>query len=92
MSFFKSIGTKKEKEEKSVKTEFNSNLPSLEFVGNREVIIEGSKGVLLYSQEKIRINTISMVLEFSGRNLNLKCISDSALIIDGFIFDVSFCV
>ncbi len=92
MSFFKSKGTKKEKEEKSVNTEFNSDLPSLEFVGNREVIIEGSKGVLLYSQEKIRINTVSMVLEFSGRNLNLKCISDTALIIDGFICEVSFCM
>ncbi len=67
-----------------------SSAPCIEFSGNREVIIEGSKGVLEYSTECIRVNTVGMVITLSGRELNLRCISDSALIIDGFITDVSF--
>ena len=52
--------------------------------------MEGSKGVLEYSAERIRVNTADMIITFSGRELDLKCISDSALIIDGFITDIGF--
>lgn len=90
MDFFKRKKKDREKENQKIKAEFNYDLPSLEFVGNREVVIEGSKGVLEYSDTKIRINTPLMILCFIGRNLNLKCISESALIIDGYITDVSF--
>lgn len=69
---------------------FNSQLPELEFSGNREVVIEGSKGVLEYDTNTIRINTNSMILCFHGRDLNLKCISPTALIINGFITNVEF--
>ncbi len=69
---------------------FDYSLPELQFSGNKEVVIEGSRGVLEYSQDKIRINTNSMVITFCGRNLNLRCISSSALIIDGFILNVEF--
>ncbi len=66
--------------------------PCIEFSGNREVVIEGSKGVLEYSTGCIRVNTAGMIVTLSGRGLNLRCISDSALIIDGFITDVAFTV
>lgn len=68
------------------------NAPCIEFSGNREVTIEGSKGVLEYSPETIRVNTTGMILSFFGRELDLRCISDSALIIDGFITRVEFTV
>lgn len=66
--------------------------PCIEFSGNREVVIEGSKGVLEYSAECVRVNTVGMVISLSGRELNLRCISDSSLIIDGFITNVEFTV
>ena len=71
---------------------FLGNLPQLEFLGNREVVVEGAKGVLLYSEEAIRVNTSIGLLCFEGRGLNLKCISSSELIIDGFITKVEFVV
>lgn len=64
--------------------------PSLEFMSNREVTVEGSRGVLSYSEEQIRVNTEGMILCFFGRNLNLKCISPSALVISGFIEKLEF--
>ncbi len=65
-------------------------LPQLQFDFNKEVIIEGSKGVLEYTKELIRVNTIGGMLCFYGRNLNLKCISPSELIINGYIEKVEF--
>ena len=69
-----------------------SDQPCIEFSGNREVVIEGSRGVLEYSTDCIRVNTVGMIVTLSGRSLNLRCISDSSLIIDGFITDVSFTI
>ena len=68
------------------------NTPCIELSGNREILIEGSKGVLEYSAETVRVNTQGMILSISGRELNLRCISDSALIIDGFILSLTFTV
>ena len=64
----------------------------IELSSNREAVLEGSKGVLEYSPEVIRVNTAGMVVTFSGRELDLRCISDSALIIGGFITRVDFTV
>lgn len=69
-----------------------NSTPCVEFSGNREVVIEGSKGVLEYSTDCVRVNTACMVITLNGRELNLRCISDSALIIDGFITSVEFTV
>lgn len=66
--------------------------PCLEFSGNREVVLEGSRGVLEYSSETIRVNADGMIISFSGRGLDLRCISASALIIGGFITHVEFTV
>ncbi|MBR1534329.1 MAG: YabP/YqfC family sporulation protein [Ruminococcus sp.] len=69
-----------------------NNQPCIEFSGNREVVIEGSRGVLEYSTDCIRVNTDGMVISLSGRGLNLRCISDSSLIIVGFILSVEFII
>ena len=68
------------------------NAPCIELSGNRELLIEGSKGVLEYATDSVRINTDGMIVNVAGRELNLRCISDSALIIDGFIISLSFTV
>lgn len=88
---------RKDKQEKSahksnLKDALWSDPPHLEFISNKEVVIEGSRGVLLYSETLIRINTGSMMISFCGRGLNLRCISPTALIIEGFITNVEFAV
>ena len=67
-----------------------ADAPCIEFSGNREVVIEGSRGVLEYATDRIRINTSCMVVTLTGRGLNLRCISESSLIVDGFITGVEF--
>lgn len=66
------------------------NAPCIELSGNREAVLEGCRGVLAYSPELIRVNTSGMILSFFGRELDLKCISESALIIAGFITRIEF--
>lgn len=66
------------------------DIPELSFRGNKEVVIEGCKGVLEYSEDVIRINTSIGIVCFFGRNLNLVCISETEMIINGFITKVEF--
>ena len=66
------------------------NAPCMEVSSNREVVLEGSRGVLEYSGETIRVNTAGMMISFFGRDLDLKCISESALVIGGFFTRIEF--
>lgn len=68
------------------------NTPCIELSGNRELLIEGSKGVLEYAADTVRVNAAGMVISVFGRALNLRCISESALMIDGFITRMDFTV
>ena len=69
-----------------------NNAPCIELSGNREAVLEGSKGVLEYTPETVRVNTAGMIVTFCGRDLDLRCISPSALIIGGCITDIKFTV
>lgn len=82
-------------EKKSRKRRFASlppmeSVPCIELSGNREVVLEGSKGVLEYTPETVRVNTVGMIVSFHGRGLDLRCISPSALIIGGTITSIEF--
>ncbi len=80
------------KKEESIIGNLFAELPEFNLRGNREVVVEGSRGVLHYSEETIRLNTTIGLVSFEGRNLNLKCISSSQLIINGFITKVEFVI
>ena len=59
--------------------------PLVEMVGNRQVTVEGSAGILLYENECVK-----MVLCFHGRGLRLHCISGSCVEVSGFISKIEF--
>lgn len=66
------------------------NAPIIEMISNRQITIEGSTGILLYTNESIKINTSRVVICLEGRGLKLKCISNSCVEIDGFITGIKF--
>lgn len=66
------------------------NIPYIELCGNRQATIEGSKGILEYTQEAIRINTGGMVISFCGRGMNIKCLNVNALVVEGYFTSVEF--
>lgn len=64
--------------------------PLTELVGNRQMTIEGSTGILLYESEAVKISTGKMVVSLCGRGLRLRCISGSCVEINGFISKIEF--
>ena len=61
-----------------------------EFNGNREVIIDGCKGLLDYDENIIRVNMGKMITAFYGRGLTIKCLTSDSLVIEGFITSIEF--
>ena len=61
-----------------------------EINSNKEVIIEGCRGILQYDENIIRVNMGKMVTSFYGRNLSLKCLNSDSLVIIGFITSIEF--
>ena len=62
----------------------------MEINGNREVILEGSRGVVEYSETSIKINTGKYIISFQGRGLHIKCMTDCDIVIHGFITSIEY--
>lgn len=61
-----------------------------ELNGNREVIVDGCKGLLDYDENIVRVNMGKMITAFYGRNFIIKCLTEDSLIIEGFITSIEF--
>ena len=66
------------------------NLTHFEMNGNREIVVDGCKGILEYDENIIRLNTGKMITKFLGRHLNIKCLTPDSLVIEGFITSIEF--
>lgn len=67
-----------------------TNCAHFEMNSNREVAIEGCRGILQYDENMIRLNTGKMVTSFCGRNLAIRCLTPDSLIVEGFITSIEF--
>ena len=65
-------------------------LPSLQLRGNREVCIEGCRGILEYDEGRIRLNCGRLVIGFVGDGIEITAYSDIQTVITGNIFSVEF--
>lgn len=66
------------------------DLTHFELNGNREVVVDGCKGILEYDENIIKLNTGKMVTKFLGRHLNIKCLTPDSLVIEGLITSIEF--
>lgn len=73
-----------------VPVDIKIGMPHMELRGNREIIIEGHKGITQYEEEIVRINCGQMMLKIFGRGLVIRSMSDEALIISGFFTSMEF--
>ena len=74
----------------SLYKEAMNHAPFLQFNSNKEVTLDGCRGILEYQKEIIRVNTGAMIIAFKGRGLNIKCLTASSLEIGGYITAVEF--
>ncbi len=68
------------------------NQPHIEMIGNRQITVEGTKGILKYTADLIRLNAGAVIISFKGRNLNVRCISPDCTMVEGFVDNIEFTV
>ncbi|MCL2566089.1 MAG: sporulation protein YqfC [Defluviitaleaceae bacterium] len=68
------------------------NLPLITLIGNEDMTVENFKGVLEYSEERVRINTTAGIVRVEGKKLLLKQITADNIGIVGNIMKVEFLV
>ncbi|MDR3239399.1 MAG: sporulation protein YqfC [Clostridiales bacterium] len=66
------------------------NLPLISLIGGEELIIENYKGVVEYTDERIRVNTNAGILKIEGRKMILKQITSENISVTGSIIRLEF--
>lgn len=77
---------------KSSVQDFFCEKPNIEITDNTQAIVEGCRGVVEYSSSVIRVNLGDYTVAFVGRGMNLKCISPTSLVVEGFFLNIEFSV
>ena len=62
----------------------------IEISGNREVIVDGCKGVLQYDEDVIKLNAGRLVIKFSGSDLRIHSMQSEQALISGQIISIEF--
>lgn len=65
-----------------------SDAASIEIIGDMRVVVEQTKGILEYENERIRINIGKYIAVITGCNLTLSSYSDNIIVIDGKIKNI----
>ena len=75
-----------------IKNGYNTiSVPShFEINGNREVNVDGYRELLEYSDANIKVNMNKLIVSFSGRELSIKCLDDTSMLICCYITNIEF--
>ena len=64
--------------------------PHLELVGNRECAVEGLRGIVEYTKDKIKIDLGKYCVSFVGDGLYINSFTHEGATIEGTILSVEF--
>ena len=59
-------------------------------IENSSILIEGYKQIIDYYDDYIKIRTNSMDVLIDGKNLDIKEITDTDLVIEGYIYSLNY--
>lgn len=62
----------------------------IEMLSNREVVVDGCKGVVEYDENVIKLNTGELVIGFTGVDLLIKSLGEDIAVITGKIAEITF--
>ena len=62
----------------------------VELLSNKQAVVDGCRGILEYSDSCIRLSADRLILKFTGRDLEIKCLTDSSAVIEGFLLAVEY--
>ncbi len=66
------------------------NEPKIEILGNREIVIDGCKGVVEYGENIIKLSLGENILTLTGSELVINSFDSGIAVIIGQIGDISF--
>lgn len=66
------------------------DIPLISITGHEELTIENSKGIIEYSEDKVRVNSGTGIIKITGKSLLLKQLTSEITIISGIIKTVEF--
>ena len=66
------------------------DVPHIEIQGKREVLVDGCRGVLEYTSDRIKLNAGICVIRFSGEDLTIRAYSENQTEINGEILQIDF--
>ncbi len=62
----------------------------IDLISNTRAIIDGCKGIIEYSEEKISLNLGNVCAEFCGAELNMNAFEDEQVILNGRFSTINF--
>lgn len=66
------------------------DVPHIEMQGNGELIIDGCKGILEYTEDRIKLHAGALILSVLGSNLTIRMYAESQTMIIGDILQIEF--
>lgn len=67
-----------------------SKAARMEVSGNRQVLIEGCRGIVRYDEDQIEVRTADGTVRFSGRELCMTSLNPACAVITGRLLSVEF--
>lgn len=64
------------------------DLPKFIMIGNQELLVENHRGIIEYSQNKIRVNSSIGQIMVTGENLMLKNLKADEILVEGQILRI----
>ena len=62
----------------------------VEVLSNKQAIVDGCRGIIEYSDTLIRLSADRLILKFTGTDLEIKCLSQQNMVIEGQILSVEY--
>lgn len=67
-----------------------TNASVMEICSDRQITIDGCKGIVEYSDFMVKIKTAGGIVSIGGRYLNIKYLSVNSVVIEGKLLSVEF--
>lgn len=81
---------RKKKERKLQLPDVLINEAKIEMLSNREIIVDGCKGVIEYGENLIKLNIGELVLCLAGDNMIIESFDSGVAIVRGKFAEISF--
>lgn len=67
-----------------------TNEPHIEILGNTRCVVDGLKGIIEYTSDRIKINLGKSIVTFSGDDLYIDSFSQEGAVVEGTIISMEF--